>query len=169
MAAGLGIAATLERQTGRGGYSADWRVRPHIAALTRLGQVMVVSPVVIVEARQRTGEGGRVDVVLARLEQDSITPEDGRGASAQLREAGRLSGDPRRRIQQIGLADALVATLAERLGGVVYTGDPQHLGGCVRQAPGSPWCLFVRDYAQYGHCHGARSLGSVWWVHGGSS
>lgn len=104
------------------------RARLHIAALTRLGQVMVVSPVVIVEARQRAVDVGRVDVVLARLEQESITPEDGRRASDLLREAGRQSGNPHRRIHEIGLADALVAALAERLGGIVYTCDPLHLG-----------------------------------------
>ena len=104
------------------------RARLHVAALTRLGQVMVVSPIVIVEARQRAGDVGRVDVVLARLEQESITPQDGRRASELLREAGRRSGDAHRRVHEIGLADALVAALAERLGGIVYTADPQHLG-----------------------------------------
>lgn len=103
------------------------RARQHIAALTRLGQVMVVSPVVVVEARQRAGDVGRVDTVLSRLEQESVTPEDGRRASDLLREAGRQSPDPHQRIHDIGLADALVAALAERLGGIVYTGDPQHL------------------------------------------
>jgi predicted nucleic acid-binding protein len=103
------------------------RARLHIAALTRLGQVMVVSPIVIVEARQRAGDVGRVDMVLARLEQETITPQDGRRASELLREAGRQSNDAHRRIHEIGLADALVAVLAERLGGIVYTGDPQHM------------------------------------------
>jgi predicted nucleic acid-binding protein len=104
------------------------RARQHIAALTRLGQVLVVSPIVIVEARQRAGDVGRVDVVLAHLEQESITPDDGRRASDLLREAGRQSGDAHRRVHEIGLADALVAALAERLGGIVYTGDPEHMG-----------------------------------------
>ena len=103
------------------------RARMHIAALTKLGQVMVVSPVVVVEARQRAGNIGRIDMVLARLEQESITPEDGRRASELLREAGRQSGDPHQRVHEIGLADALVAAFAERMGGIVYTGDPQHL------------------------------------------
>lgn len=103
------------------------RARQHIAALTRLGQVMVVSPIVIVEARQRAGEVGRVDTVLARLEQESITPENGRRANDLLREAGRKSRDAHRRVHEIGLADALVAALAERLGGIVYTSDPQHM------------------------------------------
>jgi predicted nucleic acid-binding protein len=104
------------------------RARLHIAALTRLGQVMAVSPIVIVEARQRAGDLGRVDDVLARLEQESITPQDGRRASDLLRDAGRQSGDPHHRVHEIGLADALVAVLAERLGGIVYTGDAQHPG-----------------------------------------
>jgi hypothetical protein len=88
---------------------------------------MVVSPIVIVEARQRAGDVGRVDTVLARLEQESITPQDGRRASDLLREAGRQSKDAHRRVHEIGLADALVAALGERLGGIVYTGDPQHM------------------------------------------
>lgn len=104
------------------------RARLHIAALTRLGQVMVVSPVAIVEARQRARAVSRVDMVLSRLEQENITPQDGRRASDLLREAGRQSGDPHRRVHEIGLAYALAAALAERLGGIVYTGDPQHLG-----------------------------------------
>jgi predicted nucleic acid-binding protein len=103
------------------------RARRHIAALTRIGQVMVVSPIVIVEARQRAGDVGRVDTVLARLEQESITPQEGRRAGDLLREAGRQSNDAHRRVHEIGLADALVAALAERLGGIVYTGDPQHM------------------------------------------
>lgn len=103
------------------------RARQHIAALTRLGQVLVVSPVVIVEARQRAGDVGRVDTVLTRLAQESVTPQDGRRASDLLREAGRQSTDAHRRVHDIGLADALVAALAERLGGIVYTGDPQHM------------------------------------------
>jgi predicted nucleic acid-binding protein len=93
------------------------RAHLHIAALTRLGQVLVVSPIVIVEARQRAGDVGRVDMVLARLEQETITPQDGR----------RASEDAHRRVHEIGMADALVAALAERLGGIVYTGDPQHM------------------------------------------
>lgn len=104
------------------------RARLHIAALTRLGQVMVVSPIVILEARQRAGDVGRIDMVLARLEHETITGQDGRRASDLLREAGRQSGDPHRRVHEIGLADSLVAVLAERLGGIVYTADPQHLG-----------------------------------------
>ena len=88
---------------------------------------MVVSPVVIVEARQRSGDVGRVDAVLARLEQESITPQDGRRASDLLRETGRQSAHAHQRIHEIGLADALVAALAERMGGIVYTSDPQHM------------------------------------------
>ena len=86
------------------------RARLHIAALTRLGQVMVVSPIVIVEARQRAGDVARVDMVLARVEQESITAEDGRRASDLLREAGRRSSDAHRRVHEIRLADALVPT-----------------------------------------------------------
>jgi predicted nucleic acid-binding protein len=103
------------------------RARQHIAALTRVGQVMVVSPIVIVEARQRAGDVGRVDTVLARLEQECITSADGRRASDLLREAGHISGDAHKRVYEIGLVDALVAALAERLGGIVYTGDPLHM------------------------------------------
>src|SRR5262249_58838129 len=103
---------------------------------------MVVSPVVIVEARQRAGAVGRVDAVLARLEQESITPQDGRRASDLLREAGRQSIDAHQGVHEIGLADALVAALAERMGGIVYTSDPQHMewlldaGARVPVAPG---------------------------------
>ena len=88
----------------------------------------MLSPVVIVEARQRAVDVGRVDVVLVRLEHEGITPEDGRRASDLLREAGRRSGDPHRRVHEVGLADALVAAMSERLGGIVCTCDPQHLG-----------------------------------------
>lgn len=88
---------------------------------------MIVSPIVVVEARQRAGDVGRVDTVLARLESEGITPQDGRRASDLLREAGRQSGHPHQRVHEIGVADALVAAFAERMGGIVYTGDPQHM------------------------------------------
>jgi len=68
------------------------RARLHIAALTRLGQVMVVSPVVIVEARQRAGDLGRVDVVLARLEQTASHLKMVAGpATCCARRAGRAA------------------------------------------------------------------------------
>ena len=101
--------------------------RRHIAALTRLGQVLVASPIVIVEARQRALDLGPVEVVLAKLEQEALLPEDGRRASDLLREAGRASRDPSARIHDIGTGDALIAAMAERLGGIVYTADSTHM------------------------------------------
>ena len=101
--------------------------RRHIAALTRLGQVLVASPIVIVEARQRALDLGSVEVVLAKLEQEALLPEDGRRASDLLREAGRASRDPSARIHDIGTGDALIAAMAERLGGIVYTADSTHM------------------------------------------
>jgi len=101
--------------------------RRHIAALTRLGQVLVIPPVVLVEARQRATDVGRVDVVLAKLRSESILPQDGRRASELLRRAGAQARNPSRRIHEIGVVDALVAAVAERLGGIVYTDDPQHM------------------------------------------
>jgi predicted nucleic acid-binding protein len=104
---------------------------------------MIVSPIVIVEAGQRAGDVGRVDTVLARLESEEITAQDGRRASDLLREAGRQSGNPHQRVHEIGVADALVAALAERMGGIVYAGGPQHMewlrdagaGITVKQVP----------------------------------
>lgn len=101
--------------------------RRHIAALTRLGQVLVIPPVVLVEARQRATDIGRVDVVLAKLRSEPILPSDGRRASDLLRLAGAKARDPSRRIHEIGVVDALVAAMAERLGGIVYTDDPKHM------------------------------------------
>ena len=104
--------------------------RRHIAALTRVGQLLVVSPVVIVEARQRCAHVGAVDVVLARLRKEPLTPEDGMRASELLRIAGQHSGGGRAasaRIHEIGTTDALVAAMAERLGRIVYSADKRHL------------------------------------------
>ncbi|TMB89349.1 MAG: type II toxin-antitoxin system VapC family toxin [Chloroflexi bacterium] len=101
--------------------------RRHIAVLTRVGQVLVISPVVVVEARQRATDVGAVDVILAKLRAEPVTPEDGRRASELLRAAGSAAADPSRRIHDIGLVDAIVAAVAERLGGIVYTDDPRHM------------------------------------------
>ena len=105
--------------------------RRHIAALTRLGQVLVIPPVVLVEARQCAVDVGRVDVVLAKLRSEPVLPEDGRRASDLLRAAGESSGDPSRRVHEIGVVDAIVAAFAERIGGIVYTDDPQHMDWLV--------------------------------------
>jgi predicted nucleic acid-binding protein len=101
--------------------------RRHIAALTRDDQVLAVTPAVVVEARQRAGDEGRLLVVLARLRHEPILPEDGDRAAELLREAGRQAEDPSERIHAIGVIDALVAAVAERVGGIVYTGDPKHM------------------------------------------
>ncbi|MGH7722118.1 MAG: hypothetical protein ACRENL_04690 [Candidatus Dormibacteria bacterium] len=105
--------------------------RKLIAAFTSLGRVLIVPPIVVVEARQRAVSIGGVDDILAELEGEPHTPADGLRASDLLREAGRQAkGDGRdasQRIHEIGTADALVAAMAERLGGIVYTGDPRHM------------------------------------------
>lgn len=102
-----------------------------IAAFSRLGRMLVVPPVVVVEARQRSASLGAVDDILAQLEGEPHTPADGRRASDLLREAGRQATGhgigASARIHAIGTADALVAAMAERLGGTVYTADPQHM------------------------------------------
>jgi predicted nucleic acid-binding protein len=102
-----------------------------VAAFAQLGRMLVVPPVVVVEARQRAASLGAVDDILAQLEGEPHTPMDGRRASDLLREAGRHAAgqgiDASARIHAIGTADALVAAMAERLGGLVYTADPQHM------------------------------------------
>lgn len=101
--------------------------RRHIAALTRLGQVLIVPPEVVVEARQRAVDVGRVDVVLAKLRSEPVLPADGLRASELLRRAGEQSPDASRQVHEIGVVDAIVAAFAERLGGIVYTDDPEHM------------------------------------------
>jgi predicted nucleic acid-binding protein len=54
-------------------------------------------------------------------------PEDGYRASELLRAAGAQARDPSRCIHEIGVIDAVVAAMAERLGGIVYTNDPKHM------------------------------------------
>ncbi len=100
--------------------------RRHIAALTRDDQVLAVTPAVVVEARQRAGDEGRLLVVFARLRHEPILGEDGDRAAELLREAGRQAQDPSERIHAIGVIDALVAAVAERLSGIVSAGDPRH-------------------------------------------
>ena len=89
--------------------------------------MLVIPPVVLVEARQRADDVGRVDVVLAKLRSEPVLPEDGRRASDHLRAAGEERSDPSRRVHEIGVVDAIVAPFAERIGGIVYTDDPQHM------------------------------------------
>jgi len=88
--------------------------------------------VVLVEARQRASDVGRVDVVLAKLRQEPLLPEDGLRASELLRAAGAQSRNPSRRIHEIGVVDALVAAVAVRIGGIVYTDDLKHMLWLVR-------------------------------------
>ncbi len=87
----------------------------------------MIPPVLLVEARQRAANVGRVDAVLAKLRQEPILPRDGIRASELLRAAGAQAKDSSRRIHEIGVVDALVAGVAERIGGIVYTDDPQHM------------------------------------------
>jgi predicted nucleic acid-binding protein len=101
--------------------------RRHVAALTRVGQVLLVTPVVVVEARQGPGDEGELLVALAKLRREPILPEDGDRAAELLQEAGRQAADPAARIGTMGIVDALVAAVAERRGGIVYTGDPKHM------------------------------------------
>lgn len=103
----------------------------HLKAATSAGQVLVVLPVVVVEARQRAPQLEKIDFIVSRLRGEPILPEDGVRASELLREAGRQAAQSRaarsRRIHEIGVSDALVGAVAERLGGVVYTADSRHL------------------------------------------
>ena len=98
-----------------------------MAALTRIGQVLVIAPPVTVEAQQRSQSPGRLAVVLAKLVREPVLPQDGDRAAELLREAGRQSSEPSTRIHEIGTNDALIAAIAERLGGIVYTDDATHL------------------------------------------
>jgi predicted nucleic acid-binding protein len=105
--------------------------RRFVAALTRLGRILVVPPIVIVEARHRAASVGAVNDILAQLRGEPHTPDDGRRASDLLREARRQAAaqrvNPSDRIHAIGTGDALVAAMAERLGGIGYTADPKHV------------------------------------------
>jgi predicted nucleic acid-binding protein len=104
--------------------------RRHIAALSRVGQLLCVPPVVIVEARQRCANVGAVDAVLARMRSEPLLPQDGLRASDLLRIAGRQAGGGRAasaRIHEIGTTDALIAAMAERIGGIVFSADARHL------------------------------------------
>ena len=95
------------------------------------GQVLAVLPVAIVEAGQRARELRRIDFIISRLRAEPVVPEDGIRASellrAAVRQGGRTSAIQSRRIHEIGTTEALVAAAAERLGGIVYTADPQHM------------------------------------------
>ena len=89
-----------------------------------------MSPVVIAESRQRCENVGAVDAVLARLGKQPLLPEDGLRASDLLRIAGRQAGGGRAasaRIHELGTTDALLAAMAERLRGIVYSADIRHL------------------------------------------
>lgn len=68
--------------------------------------------------------------MLARLRKAPLLPEDGMRASDLLRTAGQQAGGGRAasaRIHEIGTTDALIAAMAERIGGIVYSADERHL------------------------------------------
>lgn len=114
-----------------------------IAAFAKLGRMLVVPPVVIVEARQRSASPGAVDDILGQLDGEPHTPTDGRRASDLLRKAGKQAAsqgiDASERFDILGTADALVAAMAERVGGIVYIADPRHTwNGCETPEPRSP-------------------------------
>jgi predicted nucleic acid-binding protein len=86
-----------------------------------------------VDTLQRARDPGPVLVVLAKLQKEPSTCDDAIRASQLLREAGRMAGDAHRVVHEIGVVDALVAAMAERLSGVVYTSDPDHMR-CLKDA-----------------------------------
>ena len=44
-----------------------------------------------------------------------------------MRKAGKLTGNPHKTVHELGIVDALVAAMAERLSGIVYTSDPSDM------------------------------------------
>lgn len=96
----------------------------HLKAATIAGQVLVVSPGVVVEAVRHAGSLTVMDPVLARLDPEDSLFTDGRRAGELLRGAAAASGAPRDTVQRISAVDALTAAMAERLSGIVYTSDP---------------------------------------------
>ena len=115
--------------------------RKHIAALVRRTQILAVSPGVVVEGLQRARDPRTIQVVLAKLWKEPSTYEDAVRAAALLRATGRASGEPHWTVHEIGVVDGLVAAMAERLSGIVYTGDPRHMnmlrdaGAAITVAP----------------------------------
>ncbi len=101
--------------------------RRHIAALTQLNQIAIIIPPVHVESLSRAQDPVATRVAIARIREEAVLPVDGHRAAALLRAAGAQSVDPHRRIHEIGTNDALVAAVAERVGGIVYTSDPTHM------------------------------------------
>jgi len=115
--------------------------RRHIAALVRRTQILAVSPGAVVEGLQRARDPRPIQVVLAKLWKEPSTYEDAVRAAELLRAAGRASGEPHWTVHEIGVVDGLVAAMAERLSGIVYTGDPRHMdmlrdaGAAITVAP----------------------------------
>jgi predicted nucleic acid-binding protein len=107
----------------------------------RRTQVLAVSPGVVVEALQRARDPRTIQLVLAKLWKEPSTFEDALRAAELMRAAGRASGEPHRTVHEIGVVDGLVAAMAERLSGIVYTRDPRHLdllrdaGAAITVAP----------------------------------
>jgi predicted nucleic acid-binding protein len=101
--------------------------RRHIAALTQLNQIAVIIPPVHVEGLFRAKNPTATRVAIAKIKEEAVLPEDGHRAADLLRAAGAQSSDAHKRIHEIGTNDALVAAVAERVGGIVYTSDPKHM------------------------------------------
>lgn len=96
----------------------------HLKAMTLAGQVLVISPGVVVEAVRGAGSLTELDPLISRLEPESSTFADGRRAAELVRDAATASGSARETIAKISAVDALAAAMAERLSGIVYTSDP---------------------------------------------
>lgn len=105
----------------------------HLKAMTLSGQVLVISPGVVVEAVRSAGSLTALDPVLSRLQPEDTVFADGRRAAQLMRQAARISTDARATMDRLSAVDGLVAAMAERLGGIVYTGDPGDLN-LLRQA-----------------------------------
>lgn len=99
----------------------------HIKATSAAGQVLVISPGVVVEAVRAAGSLRVIDPLVSRLDPEDSVFADGRRAAQLLRGAAAASADARATVQRISAVDALTAAMAERLGGIVYTSDPGDL------------------------------------------
>ena len=96
----------------------------HLKALSDAGQVLTGTPGVIVEAMRRCNNLPAMQHLVSLLQPQDTTLADGIRAAELLHLAGKYTGTPHKTIHQISAVDALVAAVAERLNGTIYTQDP---------------------------------------------
>jgi predicted nucleic acid-binding protein len=119
-------AVVLDSGALSGAAAARVRIRAELTLAEQLGVEVHMSSVVLVETLRGHGRDARVHTVLAGIDRDPVTPEQGRAAGELLCRTARDD-----------TIDAIVAAAAQTLGERVRlrTGDPDDLSVLTAHMP----------------------------------